>query len=198
MKTLTDSIREGILDDPDDIMDQMDIGGVVLTYNEWLKRNSTARNLKITTKDVQIIDGEVVIIHPSPIFDIRELPPYRVILKPTDKLHASIGTNRHSAKAGVTLRQQMETLCKVIEDSNGFEIDEFRLDNRVCGESKIEDNVLKTPFEIKHAVMYIGEGTLILPYIYRCKNLEIQLESRGYVYMTGIPEGVSKLTISRK
>lgn len=205
MKTLADSIRENnlhesILDNPDNIMDQMDKGAIVLAYNEWLRRNATARNLKITTKDVQIIDGEVVITHPSLMLDIRELPPYRVVLKSTDRLHASVGTNRHSAKAGVTLRQQIEALRKIIEDSNGFEIDEFRLDNRVCGESKIEGSVLSciAPIEIKHAVMHIGENTLILPYIYRCKNLELQVEGHGDVYMNGIPAGVSKLTISRK
>lgn len=200
MKHIKDILKEGILDDQDEVMDQMDKGAVVIEYNAWLRRNATARNLKITTNDVQIVDGEVIVTHPSTMFDIRELPPYKVVLKSTDKLHASVGTSRHSDKAGVTLRQQMEALKQVIEDSNGFEIDEFRLDNRVCGESRLDGSVLSciAPIEIKHAVMYMGENTLTLPYIYRCKNLEIQVEGHGDVYMNGIPAGVSRLTISRK
>lgn len=196
MKTL----RESLLDDQEEVMNQMDKGAIVAEYNLWLRRNATQRNLKITEKDVEFIDGMPVVEHPSSMIDIRELPPCKVVLKRIDDIHASIGNNKMSTKVGVTMVQQMQILREIIEQSNGYEITEFRLDNRYGNEKSIDSSVLTAlgPIDIKHAVMWVGESTVKLPYIWRCKNLDIYCEGHGDVYMNGIPAGMTKLNIIRK
>lgn len=192
------SLKESILGDPEQIMNNGTIDAIVAEYNSWLHNNCQIRNAKITAKNV-IKKGDKYVVENPFTITIRELPPCDTIVPQDhiDSIHASIGINKRAARAGVTLKDQIKCLKKIIEDSGGWRMTKFVLDNDSNG---ITDKTIDisdiSHIETEEAVLKIGNCDFDMPYIWNAKSVDIMTRG-GNVHMMMMPANVKSLKITR-